>query len=257
MRFTDKVALITGGASGIGAATAVLMAREGARVALIDVARDRLSEVEHRLTATGAVCEAVAGDVLDPAVVEPACDRVVDRFGRIDVLVNAVGGSTLLARPGSELDELSLADWQQVLEFNLRGTFLCTQAVIPHMKRRRAGRIVLLSSIVARGDASAARTNAPYVVAKAGIRALARKLALELGPFGITCNAVAPGVTLTERIQEQILARRTPEQIQQMIEAVPLRRLGTPEDQARVIAFLASDDAAFVSGQTIDVTGGQ
>jgi NAD(P)-dependent dehydrogenase (short-subunit alcohol dehydrogenase family) len=255
MRFTEKVAIITAGGGGIGRATALLMAREGGAVVVVDIDSQALRSVAERIEADGGVCMPVQADMLDADAVDRLVDAVIERFGRIDVLVNAVGGSTVIANSGATVEQMTLDEWERVLAVNLRGTFLCSHAVIPHMKRRRAGTIVNLSSIVARGDN--ARTNAAYTLAKAGIGAMTRKLAIELGPFGITCNATAPGVTVTDRIQERILDRRSDEQRQAMIEAVPLGRLATPDDQAKVIAFLASDDAAFISGQTIEVTGGQ
>lgn len=249
--------MITAAGAGIGRATARLLAAEGASVALLDVDAEALDRVSASIRAAGGSCRALVADALDEARVEAAVGEVIGDLGRIDILVNAVGGSTVAGRGQAALDELSLEAWQQLLDFNLRATFLCTRAVIPHMKRQRSGRIVNLSSIVARGDGAADKSNAAYALAKAGIRTLTRKLAFELGPFGITCNATAPGVTVTERIESAILAHRSAEARRQMDEAVPLGRLSTPEDQARVIAFLASDDAAFVSGQTIEVTGGQ
>lgn len=255
MRFTEKVAIITAGGAGIGRATALLMAREGGTVVVVDIDAQPLRSVAERIEADGGICVPVQADMLDADAVDRLVDTVIERFGRIDVLVNAVGGSTVIANSGATVEEMTLDEWERVLAVNLRGTFLCSHAVIPHMKRRRAGTIVNLSSIVARGDN--ARTNAAYTLAKAGIGAMTRKLAIELGPFGITCNATAPGVTVTDRIQERILDRRSDEERQAMIEAVPLGRLATPDDQAKVIAFLASDDAAFISGQTIEVTGGQ
>jgi NAD(P)-dependent dehydrogenase (short-subunit alcohol dehydrogenase family) len=255
MRFTDRVALVTGASAGIGRATALLLSGEGASVAAVDVDSAGLESLAREIAARGGTCATFAADVLDEAAVARMVAAVVDRFGGIDVLVNGVGGSTVIAKAGTPLAEMTLDEWERLLAFNLRGTFLCTRAVVPHMKARGAGRIVNLSSIVARGDND--RTNAAYTLAKAGITALTRKLARELGPSGITCNATAPGVTVTERIQARILDGRSPEERAAMAAAVPLGRLATAEDQARIIAFLASDDAAFVSGQTIEVTGGQ
>ena len=257
MRFRDRVALITGAANGIGRATASLLAAEGAHVVLLDVAREPLAGVAKAIRDAGGSCLELTADVLVESDVETALRDALKRFDRIDMLVNAVGGSIVGGRGQVALDELSLADWEELLSFNLRGTFLCTRAVVAQMKKQRDGRIVNVSSIVARGDRAAEKSNAAYAAAKSGIRTLTRKLAFELGPFGITCNAIAPGVTLTERLEKQILAQRTPEERRRMDEAVPLGRLAEPEDQARVIAFLLSDDAAFVSGQTIEVTGGQ
>lgn len=254
MRFTEKVALITGGASGIGRATAQLIAAEGGRIALVDIDREAMQLVTESIEAKGGTACAIQADVLDETQVDGMVRSVLDAFGRIDILVNGVGGSTIIERSGAPVEELTLDEWERVITFNLRGTFLCTHAVIPQMKRQGGGRIINLSSVAARGDSP--RSGAAYAAAKAGIRALTRKLAIELGPYGITCNAIAPSMTLSERIERRLWRTRTPEEQKAIIEAVPLKRVSTPEDQAKVILFLASDDAGFVSGQTIEVTGG-
>lgn len=242
-RFAGRVAIVTGAAAGIGAATAALLAAEGARVALLDVDEAGLGEAAQRLRAAGGEVLALHADVLSADAVEPAVQSVLAAWGRIDILVNNVGGSTVIPRPHRELTALDPEEWDQTLRFNLRGTFLCARAVIPHMQERRHGRIVNLSSLLARGDLR--QTNAAYVTAKAGLAALTRRLALELAAQGITCNAVAPTVTLTERIRR----------LRDETEAPTLGGAVSPEGVARVIAFLASDDAALVSGQTIDVSG--
>ncbi|HKX10057.1 MAG TPA: SDR family NAD(P)-dependent oxidoreductase [Stellaceae bacterium] len=254
MRFTGKAALIAGGANGIGEATGLIIAREGARVALVDTDGARLDRIVAALRAESRDALAIEADVLSEAAVAAMVRQVQDRFQRIDILVNAVGGSTTLANPNTPLDRITLQEWERTIAFNLTGTLLCTQAVIPQMKRQGYGRIVNLSSIVGRGDTRI--SNAAYATAKAGIRAFTRKLAIELGPFGITCNATAPSTTMTERIQ-QLMAQRSPAELETALRDIPLGRMATAEDQAKVIAFLASDDAAFVSGQTIEVTGGQ
>jgi NAD(P)-dependent dehydrogenase (short-subunit alcohol dehydrogenase family) len=151
------------------------------------------------------------------------------------------------------VDELSLADWQRLIAFNLDGTFLFCHAVAPVMKRQRRGKIVNLSSIAGRG--LSASSSSAYAAAKGGIIAFTKKLAYELGPYGITVNAIAPSRTLTERIRPR-WEEQSPEEQAAEIARTPLRRLAEPEDQARVVCFLASSDADFVTGVTIDVTGG-
>ena len=254
MRFNGKVAVITGGANGIGQATALILAGEGAKVAIVDIESTLLQRVLETIRAQGGEAIAVEADVLSEAAVAAMVRQVLDRFQRIDILVNVVGGSTTMANRNTPVEQMTLEAWEHTLSFNLRGTFLCTNAVIEPMKRQGYGRIVNLSSIVGRGDTRI--SNAAYATAKAGIRAFTRKLAIELGPFGITCNATAPSITLTERIR-QLIAKRPATDPQIGLSDIPLGRMATAEDQAKVIAFLASDDAAFVSGQTIEVTGGQ
>jgi NAD(P)-dependent dehydrogenase (short-subunit alcohol dehydrogenase family) len=254
MRFRDRIAIITGGGSGIGRAAAQLMGMEGAGLALVDLDPQAMQAVAQTIEACSGTVIALQADVLDERAVDRLVQSVLDHYGRIDILVNAVGGSTIIERSSAPVEELTLDEWERVLAFNLRGTFLCTHAVIPQMKRQGSGRIVNISSVAARGDSL--RSGAAYAAAKAGIRAFTRKLAIELGPYGITCNAIAPSMTLSERIERRMWRQRTPEEQKAIIEAVPLRRVSTPEDQAKVILFLASDDAGFVSGQTIEVTGG-
>ncbi len=151
------------------------------------------------------------------------------------------------------MEDLTLAEWQQLLHFNLTGTFLFTHAVVPVMKRQRAGKIVNISSIAGRGKSPT--SSSAYATAKGGIIALTKKLSLELGPYGINVNAIAPSLTLSPRLRPR-WDKMTAEEKQKEIERVPLRRVAEPVDQARVICFLASSDADFVTGVTIDVTGG-
>jgi NAD(P)-dependent dehydrogenase (short-subunit alcohol dehydrogenase family) len=254
MRFQGKVALISAAGAGIGRATAMIMAREGGTIAAVDVEQGPLDRLTADVTAAGGRALPLRADALDAASVEGAVKRAADTYGQIDILVNAVGGSTVVGRPAALLDELTLEEWQKLLHFNLTGTFLLSHAVIPVMKRQRSGKIVNLSSIAGRGLSQS--SSSAYATAKGGIIALTRKLAFELGPHGITVNAIAPSLTLSERIRPH-WERRSAEGQEAEIKRTPLGRVATPEDQARVICFLASSDADFVTGVTIDVTGGQ
>ena len=253
MRFDGKVALITAAASGIGRATADIIAAEGGIVVAVDTDQGRLDAAVAAIKSTGGQAHARRADALDPKQVEAAVAGTVSELKRIDILVNLVGGSTIIPRPAATVDELSFEDWRRLIAFNLEGTFLGCHTVVPVMKRQRSGKIVNISSIAGRGIS--ASSSSAYAAAKGGIIAFTTKLANELGPFGITVNAIAPSMTLTERIRPH-WEKRTAEQQAREIERTPLRRMAEAADQARVISFLASSDADFVTGVTIDVTGG-
>ncbi|MGE0223857.1 MAG: SDR family NAD(P)-dependent oxidoreductase [Acetobacteraceae bacterium] len=254
MRFHERIALITGAASGIGRATAEIMAREGATVVGVDNNQERLDTVVNALNAAGGRAQGRLCNVLDPAQVDALVSGVHGDFSRIDILVNAVGGSTIIAKQSATIEEHSLDDWQRVLDFNLNGTFNLLHAVIPVMKAQRGGKIVNLSSIAGRGLSPS--SGSAYAAAKGGIIALTRKLSFELGPYNVNINAIAPSTTLTERIRPR-WHQRPPEEQRRRLANTPLGRVAEPEDQANVICFLASSDADFVTGLTIDVTGGQ
>ena len=253
MRFTDKVAVITAFANGIGRATAEIMAREGAIVVGVDNHPDRLETAVAALHTAGGRAHGRFCDALDQWQVETTIASVEKEFGGIDILVNAVGGSTIIANSGADVDALTFEEWQRLIAFNLNGTFLFTHAVVPIMKRRHSGKIVNLASIAGRG--LSASSSSAYAAAKGGIIAFTRKLAFELGPFGVTINAIAPSLTLTERIRPH-WDKRTADAQAAEIARTPLRRVAEAADQAKVICFLASSDADFVTGVTIDVTGG-
>jgi NAD(P)-dependent dehydrogenase (short-subunit alcohol dehydrogenase family) len=253
MRFNGKVALITAAANGIGRATAAIMAREGAMVIAVDNHQGRLDEAVPALRLAGGKAEGRLVDALDASQVDQLVAEVERDHGRIDILVNAVGGSTVVDKPTATTEQLTLADWQKLIAFNLDGTFLFTHAVIPVMKQRRSGKIVNLASIAGRGLSW--NSSSAYAAAKGGIIAFTRKLAHELGPEGINVNAIAPSITLTERIRPHWDKRSQASQAEE-IERTPLRRVAEAVDQANVICFLASADADFVTGLTIDVTGG-
>ena len=253
MRFQDKVALITAAASGIGRATADIMAQEGAVIVAVDNNEERLERTIGELREAGGRAHGKMCDALNAAQVDGTVASVAQEFGAIDILVNAVGGSTIVSKPGADVDELSFADWQKLIDFNLSGTFLFTHAVVPVMKKQRRGKIVNLASIAGRG--LSASSSSAYAAAKGGIIAFTRKLAFELGPYNVNINALAPSKTLTERIRPR-WNQSSPEDQQTEIDRTPLRRIAEAPDQAKVICFLASGDADFVTGVTIDVTGG-
>ena len=252
MRFKDKVAIIAGASEGIGRATAVLMAAEGAIV--VPVARNaaNLASLAKEIADAGGRCQVFVADCLDEAAVADVVAKVMAAYGRIDILVNSIGGSTIVANPIGDVSDTSLADFEKMLQFNLVPTFLTCKHVGPVMKAQGSGKIVNMSSLAARGHGSISS----YSAAKAGVISFTTKLARELGPFGINCNAIAPGLVLTERINRTIGSGDTPEARAERVKNIPMRRHSMPEDQARVVAFLASDDAAMVTGSTLDVAGG-
>ncbi|MEV6253192.1 3-oxoacyl-ACP reductase FabG [Nocardia sp. NPDC051911] len=246
-RFTDRVAVVTGAAQGIGAATALRLAAEGAAVAVLD--REEPSETAARITAAGGVARGYVCDVTDRASVQNVFDRVATDLGSPQILVNNAGitRDDLFFR-------LTEEDWNAVLAVNLTGAYHCAQIVQTFMVAQRYGRIVSLSSRSALGN----RGQANYAAAKAGIQGLTATLALELGPYNITVNAVAPGYIATA--MTAATANRvgvTAEDHQKAAaDRTPLGRVGQPDEVAAVIAFLASDEASYVSGQTLYVNGG-
>ena len=246
MRFEKRTVVVTGAAKGIGAAIARAFADEGARVAALDIDAPGLETLARDVTAQGRDLFTSATDVTSAAQVQKAVDAIVARWGGIDVLVNNAGGFSVVRKT----EEISDEEWDQILRFNLTSVFLCSRAVLPHMKRQQSGRIVNLSSVV--GRAGAVLVTSHYAAAKAGVIGFTRHLAREVGPDGITVNAVAPGTTATERVA----ALRSAEDNQKIAAAVPLRRLGAPEEIAAAVLFLASDAARYVTGACLDVNGG-
>ena len=248
-RLDGRVAFVTGAGRGIGAATALRLAEEGARVALADLDLAGCEQGAAEISKLGSEALALECNVADAAMVQNAVDTAAGQFGRLDILVNNAGviRDNLLFKMTDE-------DWDTVMNVHLKGAFLCSRAAQKYMVQQKYGRIVSLSSTSALGN----RGQANYSSAKAGLQGFTRTLAIELGPFGITVNAVAPGFIDTE--MTRATARRQgldPDAvIAQATQTIPVRRVGQPRDIANVICFLCSEEASFVSGQIIYVAGG-
>jgi NAD(P)-dependent dehydrogenase (short-subunit alcohol dehydrogenase family) len=245
MRLKDKVALITGGASGIGRATAELFAREGARVAVADYdpyGRD----IVQAITTAGGQAIFLTADVSDSAQVTKMVDAALQAYGRIDILFNGAGilyyGTVL------ETDEQA---WNRVIRINLTGTYLCCRAVLPHMIRQGGGSIVNVASTVGAHDACA--NAVAYVTSKGGVTMFTKAMAIDHAKQGVRVNALVPGATDTPMIRKAL----TPEALEALAASHPIGRLGRPEELAKAVLFLASDDASFVTGTAMYVDGGQ
>src|SRR3989440_8374525 len=248
-RLEGHVAFVTGAGRGIGAATALRMAEEGASVALADIDIEGCQQVSAEIDSLGSESLVLPCDVTDSAMVEDAMAQTVDRFGRVDILVNNAG----VVRDNL-LFKMSEDEWETVIDVHLKGAFLCSRAAQAYMVKQNYGRIVSLSSTSALGN----RGQVNYSAAKAGLQGLTRTLAIELGPFGITANAVAPGFIDTEmtRATARRIGLDPDKRIEDAAKTIPVRRVGQPRDVANVICFLASEEAGFVSGQIIYVAGG-
>ena len=238
------VGIVTGGGSGIGRATCVRLARQGVRVAVLDVALDRGQNTASALTQDGASALACSVDISDASQVRLAVDRVLSEFGRIDILVNCAGVYTV-----GTVDSISERDWDSVLAVNLKGPFLMCQAVVPAMRRQGGGAIVSVSSISGRTTSMLAGPN--YVASKAGIIGLTMCLANQLAADRIRVNCVAPST-----VDTPMNASLSPDQVTRLEERVPLRRLATADEVAAAIVFLASPEASYITGETLNVNGG-
>ncbi|GAB3775096.1 beta-ketoacyl-ACP reductase [Spirosoma horti] len=243
MRLQDKVAIITGAARGIGQATADLFCREGATVVIWDVLAEGETTAQ-TLRDQGFRCDFRHVSTTDVAGIEAAARAVYDQYGRIDILINNAG----ITRDKTLL-KMSFDEWQQVIDVNLTGVFTCTKIIAPYMVEQKYGRIICTSSI---NGVHGAFGQTNYAAAKAGIIGMVRSWSKELGPKGITANAVAPGFIQTA------MTDAMPDEVRnQAVVTIPVRRIGKPEDIANAYLFLASDEASFVNGHVLAVNGGQ
>ncbi len=243
-RLDARVAFVTGAGQGIGRAIALGLAREAATVVATDVIGANAEAVAAEIVAAGGRAVSCQLDVADESAVATTVAAILKDHGRLDILVNNAG-----IYPPSTVEDMPEADWDRVIGVNLTGTFLCSRAVAPHMLSRRAGRIISLGS----GRAlQGAHNGAHYAATKAGIIGFSRSLALELSPSGITVNVVLPGITDTA----QPRGHMSEEAMYGWAASVPLGRIGQPDDVVGPVIFLASDAAAFITGQTVVVNGG-
>lgn len=240
-----RVAMITGAGSGMGAACARRFAADHAGLLLFDLRPDAVEEVARTLGARDGAVATVAGDVSDAVAVESAVEACLSRFGSLDVLVNAAGIAET-----TRFFDVTEEEWARVLAVNLTGTFLVTQAAARPMRDQGWGRIVHFSSTA--GKTVSTLGGAHYTAAKHGVLGLTRAAAKELAPFGITVNAVCPGLIDTE----MVWGTTTPEQRDAFAASFPIARLGRPEEVADLVHFLASDAAAYITGAAVDITGG-
>jgi 3-oxoacyl-[acyl-carrier protein] reductase len=239
-----KVALVTGAGRGIGLGIARAFAREGVRVAICDAVPALLEDALAQIERLGGQAQAFQMDVTDKVRIQEVVDAVLAQWGTVDILVNNAGIYEVLP-----FEEISEAQWDRVLNVNLKGAFFCCQAVIPAMKRQGGGWIVNMASSA--GKTGGTLAGAHYSVSKAGVICLTKQLARELGPHGITVNAVAPG-----RIETPMIHLASDGENEAFVQRTPLGRLGTPEDVAHTVVFLASDAASFITGEIVDVNGG-
>jgi 3-oxoacyl-[acyl-carrier protein] reductase len=243
----DKIVLVTGSSRGIGAAIAREFARVGARVVVHGRDRDALCETEGSIRAEGGSAISVTADLTEFAAVEAMRRTIEDRVGPVDILVANAGGNFT---PPAPLEDIPEDGWRATIDGNLLATFLTLKSFLPGMKERRTGAIITISSTA--GRRPEAHAPIPYGAAKAGIALMTQDVAAQVGPFGVRANCIAPETILTERNLDRI----PPMQQQALVDMHPLKRLGTPQDVAHAVRFLASDEAAWITGVVFDVAGG-
>lgn len=250
-RFSGKSILITGGAGGLGSQIARTAIAQGASVGILDTNEAAIQALVSELKATGGNAAGEKVDVRDSKSVTDAVNQLAKELGSVDVLIAAAGGSLGTPR---DLDDISDDDFDLVLDVNVKGTFNCARAAIPHMKKAGGGSIVTFSSIG--GRSASPVTGVPYATAKAAILGLTRRLAKEVGEFGIRVNAIAPGLFLTDRLEGMFNDMSKADQAE-VIDAIPLRRMPKLQECVDPVLFLASEESSFITGTVLDVNGGR
>jgi 2-hydroxycyclohexanecarboxyl-CoA dehydrogenase len=249
MPFEGTTAIVTGGASGLGLAITEALVARGTRVAIFDVAAEQLRTQVARLRESGATVAGYVVDVSNRIDVESAVAQARSELGPVLILINSAGIEQF-----GKFAEISDDEWDRVMAVNLRGPFICIQAVLPDMLAANWGRIVNLSSSSAQGGQS---RMAAYVSSKAGLIGLTKSLALELGPQGITVNTIPPGMVVTPMLEKAIAEGRFTASLEHFASITPVRRAGRPEDIANAAVFLCQDESSYITGQVIGVNGGR
>ncbi len=244
MRLSGKKAIITGGASGFGKETALLFAREGADVVLLDLDAKGAKAVVEEVSSLSRNAHSVVVDVSKEESVKAGFKEAIEFLKDVDILVNCAG----LGR-SAKIQDLSLKEWQFLIDVNLTGTFLCCREIIPHMLERKQGKIVNLASICAQTGRLVA---VDYAASKSGVVGITRALALQVAPDGINVNAVAPGPVATPLFEKNY----TPEMVDKLMSTIPYKRRGQPSDIANLILFLASEESSWITGEVIAINGG-
>lgn len=243
-KLCGQVAIVTGAAQGMGAASARALAREGVRVVVCDLDGEKAAQVAREIDPSGERTLGSQTDVAREEEVEALVATTLERFGKVDILVNNAG-----VLRSTRVEEISAAEWDLVLDANLKGTFLCSRAVLANMKANKYGRIVNMSSSAGRSVSTLG--GAHYTTAKAGVLGFTRALAKEMAPFGITANSICPGLIDTEMVRENC----SPERLRAYEESFPISRLGTRDEVARLVLFLVAD-APYITGAAFDINGG-
>jgi 3-oxoacyl-[acyl-carrier protein] reductase len=245
MKCKGQIAIVTGGASGIGRAIALTLANEGGRVAVWDVNEGQAAKTATEIEALGEEAISSRVNVSCGTDVKTATDIVLEKWGRIDILVNNAGICNVIP-----IENITADEWDRVLAVNLKGTFLCSQAVMGVMKRQRSGKIINMGSVS--GKVGGIAVGAHYSASKAGVMCFTKSLAREMAPFGVNVNAIAPGIIETEMTQTI-----TDGNWDNYLNTIPMGRLGTVNDVAKAVVFLASNESSYITGEIMDVNGGQ
>jgi 3-oxoacyl-[acyl-carrier protein] reductase len=253
MSFKDKVAIVTGAGHGIGEATAKLLAERGATV-VCNSKSNSCKRVAEEINASGGKATHFMADVTDVDAVKKIVEETTKKYGRLDILINNAGWWDVPQH--QNVEDVKKEDWDRVLDINLTGQFNCVRFVVPHMKKQRSGKIVNVGS--GAGVVYSRTGIHAYAASKAGLGGLTRQLALELAPHNINVNCIAPGLIYTGKrgAKFQDITPEEEADYKEFIDSVPARRLGTPQDLATVIVFMASDEASYIHGQTLLVDGG-